>query len=356
MNAIIPAHLNTPQMFNPPQVPNYFAIIPANVRYCRDLEANAKLLYGELTALCSKEGYCWASNKYFADLYEVETRTIQRWLGSLAECGFIDIQVIKGAAQSLRKIFLNGGFKKSPTHDKNVRGGVTKMSGGGDKNVTHSNTYSNTMNNTLMSDEDIGRPDNFSLENSRKNSLASELPPNNITYIISTTRFFYEMVRRLNPAITEKNDSILQKWAKVFDYMVRIDKRSIEDINKILKFIEWDHFNATGDFRWSTAVQSPEKLRKHFASIYQRMLNKPKEQVKREVENKKIDMLKSNKDLAELIIKKLKPEFQRLCFVSDHHISIKIPNDRHGRGLNIAYIENGFSDQLDNALRSYNMI
>ena len=47
---------------------NYYAIIPAVVRYDNKLTDKAKLLYGEITCLSNKEGYCFATNNYFANL------------------------------------------------------------------------------------------------------------------------------------------------------------------------------------------------------------------------------------------------------------------------------------------------
>ena len=62
--------------------PNYFAIIPADVRYS-DISANAKLMYGEITALANKTGVCYATNLYFANLYAVSNLSITRWVGQL---------------------------------------------------------------------------------------------------------------------------------------------------------------------------------------------------------------------------------------------------------------------------------
>jgi len=74
--------------------PNYYAIIPANVRYSEHLTGNAKLLYGEITALANQTGYCWATNAYFAKLYHVSSQSIISWLNSLEKSGFITRKVI----------------------------------------------------------------------------------------------------------------------------------------------------------------------------------------------------------------------------------------------------------------------
>lgn len=67
----------------------YYAIIPSFVRYDKDLTPNAKLLYGEITALCNESGYCWAKNEYFADLYNVSITSISKWINSLVKKGYI---------------------------------------------------------------------------------------------------------------------------------------------------------------------------------------------------------------------------------------------------------------------------
>lgn len=73
--------------------PSFYAIIPANVRYA-DITPNAKLLYGEITALCNKTGVCFASNQYFAELYKVSKVSISKWVKELADNGFITSEII----------------------------------------------------------------------------------------------------------------------------------------------------------------------------------------------------------------------------------------------------------------------
>ena len=86
----------------PAPTPAYYAIIPAHVRYDDSLPPNAKLLYGEITALCSMEGFCWAKNAYFAKLDGVKVRAVQRWIEALEAAGHILVEPIDGYQRHIR--------------------------------------------------------------------------------------------------------------------------------------------------------------------------------------------------------------------------------------------------------------
>lgn len=133
-------------------MPNYYAIIPANVRYDKDLTPNAKLLFGEITALCNEKGFCWASNEYFADLYDVSTRSITSWISQLAKKNYIKIEVDVSGEKYERKIHL------SSTLEENFHGGGRNLprgleenfQGGVEENFYNNNTLiNNTVNNTI---------------------------------------------------------------------------------------------------------------------------------------------------------------------------------------------------------------
>lgn len=128
--------------------PNYYAIIPAEVRYDKDLSSTAKLLYAEITSLCSKSGECWASNEYFSNLYSTSERTISRLLKLLKDKNYISIELIyKSKSKEIEKRAIklaNLGI------DKNVERYRQKCQEGIDKNVFYpidKNVQENNINN-----------------------------------------------------------------------------------------------------------------------------------------------------------------------------------------------------------------
>ena len=97
--------------------PNYYAIIPADVRYDNELKDKAKLLYGEITSLSDKYGYCYASNKYFAELYGVTVTTISLLIKNLVEKGYIEseIKYKEGSKEIINRYLkiIKGGYLKN---------------------------------------------------------------------------------------------------------------------------------------------------------------------------------------------------------------------------------------------------
>lgn len=108
----------------------YYAVIPANVRYDKDLPANAKLLYGEITALSNEKGCCWATNQYFAELYGVSIQSVSHWIKTLKDKKYIKIEIVyrNGTKEIDKRIIkitdvrytrkLEGGIKE------NFKGGI----------------------------------------------------------------------------------------------------------------------------------------------------------------------------------------------------------------------------------------
>lgn len=87
---------------------SYYAIIPAYIRYNKELKFAERLMYGEITALCNKEGYCYAGNRYFAELYGVSQSTISRWISHLAALNSIKVEIIRNEKKEIleRRIYV----------------------------------------------------------------------------------------------------------------------------------------------------------------------------------------------------------------------------------------------------------
>lgn len=116
---------------------NYYAIIPATIRYDNQLKATEKLLYGEITALSNKNGYCYAQNKYFAELYNVTVVTVSRWLSHLKELGYIKMEIIRNEKKQItaRNIYI----VDTPYYQKRQYPYIQKNQEGINKNVKENN-------------------------------------------------------------------------------------------------------------------------------------------------------------------------------------------------------------------------
>lgn len=85
---------------------NQFLIIPYCIYSNNNISSNAKLLYGLLSLLSHKEGFCYATNKFLGAELNVSSRTITTLIKELKDENIIDVVNDKNY---IRKIYLKIG-------------------------------------------------------------------------------------------------------------------------------------------------------------------------------------------------------------------------------------------------------
>ena len=86
-----------------------YSVIPTRILYNENLKPNVKLLYGAITSLCNKEGYCYASNNYFGEKFKVDPKTISSWIKELRELNYVIVEIIRNDKKEViqRRIYIN---------------------------------------------------------------------------------------------------------------------------------------------------------------------------------------------------------------------------------------------------------
>ena len=123
-----------------------FSVIPAAVRYDNTLTDKAKILYGTITAYCDKKGYCWATNKDFAEQYKCTIQYIIKLIKSLENNNHIKVE----RTSNSRKIYINNLDKRKKTSaysEKNVIGGINNLFFQTKQKENHNNIKNNINNN-----------------------------------------------------------------------------------------------------------------------------------------------------------------------------------------------------------------
>lgn len=94
-------------MENPQEFRAFWSVIPATVLDDMQLPANAKILYGFLSSLMQREGYCWPSNAQLAEAMHCSEDVVTRWIAALGKAGHIKITVEpnRKTGGKIRRIF-----------------------------------------------------------------------------------------------------------------------------------------------------------------------------------------------------------------------------------------------------------
>lgn len=100
-------------------------------------------------------------------------------------------------------------------------------------------------------------------DKNNKNVRSNNYMSDSNEYRLAT--YLFKFIKRNNSNAKAPN---LQKWAKTFDYILRIDKRDLDEVKQVIKFCQDDSF-------WFKNILSPDKLRKQYERLLLEM-KKPK--------------------------------------------------------------------------------
>lgn len=191
--------------------PNYYSIIPAHVRYDKELKPMEVIMYGELTALSNKYGYSYASNNYFAELYNVHKKTVSTWISNLKEKGYIDTVVIRDENMTVteRRIYITAPYPSN--HGE----GYPQKSG----DPIHKKTEKN---NTRINNTRINR-------DSDEISKSFQYISNNLEIIQSPLK-----AQQLEEAIKDFKDNKLEIVTVATDYC----RENSKGVNYLIKVLE----------------------------------------------------------------------------------------------------------------------
>lgn len=272
--------------------PGFYAIIPANVRYCKDLEPSAKLLYGEITALAVAEGYCWATNEYFAELYGVDISTIRRWLASLKQKKFISVQITREGFSSHRKIWITPEIQKMFASAQNRAGGRSKSSGQPLKNERYINTESNTEEEERRADAPSNPPKpafefkRVKMDSEKYEGLLKDFGKNTIDEMVDRLDEYADInpkrfkqyachaavirkwirddkdkfSKKAAPLISKNNKEMAEKIAQRFEYHVDKNEIQVQETGLLFCYGQHSEFHKYDDFGFRDKVFS--RLRK----------------------------------------------------------------------------------------------
>jgi len=181
--------------------PSYYGILPAQVRYDTALTNLAKLLYCEISALASKDGICFAGNKYFAKNFEASERTISRAICSLEENGYVKITRHKK----------RGDYKVVKREIELM----SKMSVDVDKNVAYNNTR--IIDNKITLDKNVTKEQHKELLNlsnlfyttQEVNHKAIMPKWNNDDYMNTSINLLYKLITKDGYKLDDVSSAIL---------------------------------------------------------------------------------------------------------------------------------------------------
>lgn len=228
--------------------PSYYTIIPAPIRYS-DAPPREILMYGEITALSNKYGYCTASNSYFSKLYKVNNDTVSSWITDMVNRKWIRRELIREGKQVKQRQLYLRSLPALQEHEgyPEKTGEVPRKNGGGYPEKTGEGTPKNTEENSTSINNTSNNKNNNNNAFSNSQELADRQEAIDVLETIHAAPNAY-WVGSFNAAKKEYGEEFLKAVALV--------------VAKTKDDVDYSYFDTTLRNYVRKGITTPEGVRK----------------------------------------------------------------------------------------------
>jgi helix-turn-helix protein len=290
--------------------------IPAEIWLRRDISMQAKALWAELRSLHSNEhGGCFASEEYLCEFLQLKRRRFYQILKELKNAGLMELVHFNGRQTIRRAIVPLVEYGKETPKSKKM----------------HSRSAQKCTT-------DVHNPALAPYIENKEESIMSEPA-------FGLATFLFEKLKEINPKIRKPD---LKKWTQEMNRLLFTDGRTDKEIKDVIDFLLIQHTNPKGDFTWSKAVASPQKLREHFARIWMDMQStQPKNTPKQSSLSPEIESKRRQK--AQNLENKNRDGLKRDLYVNAMNDHFRCGNDK------LWYSDPKFDELLEHLIKKYQL-
>jgi len=258
----------------------YYVVITTEILFSKELLDSEKLLLAAISSLQKQTGWCYATNKYLAELTGSSPKTISNRISKLVNLGFLDRKIIyKDNSKEIKARLLAINFNKNTDfdNDKNIPEDEDKSINFFPEVSTQELTPLNPQMDTTIHPQ---VEDNINIYNNNINKEEKKInkkKEENSSNSNEKSKFIKDFLSYLYSL-----DKNLSKSEMKYISVIRnlIDSYSLEEVRNVLRFMTKDNF-------WMDKLFDPNSISRNFAKIRQAYL-KEKEKSKSSSSGSKI--------------------------------------------------------------------
>jgi hypothetical protein len=230
----------------------FFGMIPSNLRHCKDIKPNSKVLYSEIMACLEPDGTCIKRNAYFTKMLGIGKSTISNCLTELRNYGFIKVRMDfeKGTNKFLKRYITPTNFMGGV--NRNIENTHTENLDGVDSNASLNgvNTYTNLEQTLLYNNNNIDKV--YIDPTTRHTPIKKSINDKQKDALLKIVNRFYKTQMFKYPNMVKSESSDINGSINILYDLIMIDGFDYDSIKGTLEWAVEDKFWGSNLFSLKT--------------------------------------------------------------------------------------------------------